>query len=42
MTDIVAFAIEERTSKNGKKYTVLLGITKDGSKYFINFVRKTK
>ena len=40
--DIVAFSVEERTSKKGTKYYVLLGLTKDGSKYFINFVRKTK
>lgn len=40
--DVVAFIVEEKESKKGNKYYVLLAQTKDGSKYFINFVRKQK
>lgn len=40
--DVVAFCVEERESKNGKKYRVLYALTKDGNKYFISFVNKLK
>lgn len=40
--EIVAFVIEERQSKKGHKYYVLLGVSKNGDKYFLNFVRKEK
>ena len=40
--DVVAFSIEERESKNGKKYRVLVALTKDGSRYFLSFVNKLK
>lgn len=40
--EIIGFAIEERESKTGKKYRVLVGLTKNGEKYFLSFVNKLK
>lgn len=40
--EIVAFVIEERKSKKGNVYHCLLGVTKNGDRFFIQFVRKEK
>ena len=40
--EIVAFVVEERQSKKGFTYNVLLGVTKNGDKYFLSFIRKDK
>lgn len=37
---VVNFSIEEKTSKKGKVYYVLVCHTKDGEKFIFDFVRK--